>query len=391
MGRAAIHQAGFTAAVLGALVAATLVACSSNGGDLGPPSSVGACTSAPPFTVTPVAISDIQWVGPLGNLSPSGHVFPSNHTGIQTQFNPGAGTTVAPVVAPGNITIVQMVSQTSVRGTTTFHDYSMTFYPCSNMMMYFGHVSSLSASLTSQVGDFGSCDPTYVTGGVTVTLCRKDVNISLAAGETIGTLGGANEGAMDFGGSDTRTPALGYADPNRFPGSGDNSQQLHVICPIDYFTPAVRDQLRLHFGGGRTNSQRTVEPLCGAVMQDVPGAAQGRWFFDNTDLEDHHLALVHDQINPGMPVFSVGTSIATLPTNVYYFTAATTGRVNLDFNHVTSDGNIYCYEWTQPTPTRVLLQLTTSTHLKIEASTAPSGCGDPVTWAFSAAVTEFDR
>jgi hypothetical protein len=39
----------------------------------------------------------------------------------------------------------------------------------------------------------------------------------------------------------------------------------------------------------------------------------------------------------------------------------------------------------------VLLQLTTPTHLKIEASSAPSVCGDPAGWAFSAAAVEFNR
>jgi hypothetical protein len=53
--------------------------------------------------------------------------------------------------------------------------------------------------------------------------------------------------------------------------------------------------LRSLFGRG---VRRTAEPVCGQLMQDVPGSAQGRWYMGSSDMDDRNLALVHDNVIP---------------------------------------------------------------------------------------------
>lgn len=60
---------------------------------------------------------------------------------------------------------------------------------------------------------------------------------------------------------------------------------------------------------GRFTLRRIIAPTCGTIMQDIAGTAQGRWFFDTSSGEDRHLALVHDNVDPRVGVFSVGTSL----------------------------------------------------------------------------------
>src|SRR6185436_19954562 len=211
------------------------------------------------------------------------------------------------------------------------------------------------------------CDPPYTSGGITSTECHKQVEIQLPAGTVIGTAGGPSIPGIDFGGADRRVTALAFVNPARSYGSDTDFGQNHTICPLDYFVADVAEALRARLGRGA--QRRTMEPTCGSIMQDVANTAQGRWYFDNTVQDDPHLALAHENVDPRLGVISSGTSIPSLSSGARVFTPATTGRVNLDFQLVTSDGLIYCYEAfsTSPPPLRhVLIQLVSSARVKIE-------------------------
>jgi hypothetical protein len=165
-----------------------------------------------------------------------------------------------------------------------------------------------------------------------------------------------------------------------------------VVCPIDYVPAALQDSVRgLFMAEGR---YRTAEPVCGTVMQDVSGTAQGRWFINDDQNERLHLALVRDFIDPSIGAFSVGTSIPSLPTQLYRFEATDAGHVNLDFPLVTADGTIQCYETELrpgvPADRVILIRLLSGTRLRIEGVEETS-CGPPDTWSFTAAAVEFVR
>lgn len=83
-------------------------------------------------------------------------------------------------------------------------------------------------------------------------------------------------------------------------------------------------------------------------MQDVPGTAQGNWFLTETSSAftetDETIALVHDNVDPVIPVFSVSNTLPGTPTAAYRFSPVIgAGSVNRDFADVVP-GAVYCYE-----------------------------------------------
>ena len=362
-----------------ALVFSFAAACSkdSTGPDL---SGLPDCGATTLLTVTPMALSDIHEIAPLGNLNPPGHTFPTDHI----YFYPNVGPAV-PAVSPGNIRIVQaMLQKRTGGGQPEFDDYGLDFYPCATQHFYFAHISSISASLAAQLGPLdASCNSPYMTGGFTFQQCRKTVKVELAAGDTIGTAGGPGQGALDLGLIDDASAPLPFVDPARV-----NANTLHAACPVDQFVTAVRDSLRVRF---KVNgNQRTIPPVCGTVMQDVANTAQGRWYFDATTNEDHHLALVHTNWDPTIGAFSIGTSVPGTTATTMFFTPSTTSRTNRDFNLVTADGIIYCYQLTNFSG-HVFTQLVSNIQVKIEVFASGATCGDSSTWAFTASAATFDR
>lgn len=349
----------------------------------GPPSGMAACTGTAVLSRSPVALSALHEITPLGNLNPTGHVFPSDHI----YFIAPAGT-IADVVAPANIVISNVARQTrSGGGLPNVVDYIMTFFPCADVQFYFAHLGALSATVLAQVGSFDtSCNASYVTGGLTYQQCYKALSIPVTAGTPIATM----IGGLDWGGYDRRTPVLGYVDPARTVGGNGDFTSNHTICPIDYVTSDVAGPMRALFGG--RGARRTMEPVCGQVMQDVASTAQGRWYFGTAQQDDPHLALVHDNVDPTQGMFSVGSSIASLPSGVYGFKPASSGRVNADFSRVTADGNVYCYEspgqWVRAS--HILLRMPSVSSLEIGAANGAS-CGDPATWSLSGVSAQFAR
>lgn len=373
------------------LVAGATAACGSTGPD-GAPRSLAGCQGTEILTVAPISPVGLGEIIPLGSLSPPFHTHPTDHLYLNTLPTSAPGVTVgAAIVAPGSIVITEVSRQTRTGGTQYDGvNFGIAFFPCADVRMYFDHIVTLSADLTSKVGEITDCDPPYSSGGINSIECRKRVEINLAAGASIGTAGGLAFPGIDYGGADRRTPPLAFANPAR---SDDQAfGQLHTICPIDYYVPAVANALREKLG--RSGVRRTIAPVCGSVMQDLASTAQGRWFFDNTAQDDPHLALAHDNVDPRLGVISSGTSIPSLPTGARGFTPATSGRVNLDFALVGSDGMIYCYQSFTPLPPpparHVLIELTTATQLKIEGVVGAT-CGDPSTWNLSAGARSFTR
>lgn len=367
-------------------VIGSVLACSgdrSSGAITGPPAGMPGCTGNALLSRSPVALSALQEIDPLGNLNPPGHVFPSDHI----YFYQASGASFTPVVSPGEITITQVGLQTMTTGAATTSDYVIRFFPCADVMLYFYHLAALSPELKAQVGAItGGCNPSYVIGSTTYQQCYKEVSIALSAGAAVGTMGAS--GAIDLGAIDRRVPSLAYVNPGRTQGATGEFTANKTVCPIDYFTTDAATAMRALLGA--RNFKRVVAPVCGEVMQDVAGTAQGRWYFDNSDAEGAHLALVHDNADATLGAFSVGTSIASLPVGVYTFRPVLSGRLNADFSRVMADGNVYCYEVTSPSPQRIYVRMPDASTLQIGASPG-SSCGAQATWNAALAATTFKR
>jgi hypothetical protein len=365
--------------------------CDGNTGPDGVPQGIANCQGTEILSVAPVDTSAIREIVPLGNLSPPAHTTPTDHLYVQTLRTASGAAAVANIVSPGNIVIVEVSRQTRSGGSPNDGiNYGMRFFPCADVAMYFSHIVTLSPDLAARVGNFTDCDPPFTSGGITNVECRKQIEIRLAAGTLIGTIGGPTIPGVDWGGADRRVPKLAFVNPSRSYGNDNNFGQNNTICPVDYFVAPVANALRAKFGVNGVT--RTIPPVCGTIMQDVPNTAQGRWYFDNSLQDDLHLALAHDNADPRLGVISVGNSVPSLPLGNRKFTPVTTGRVNLDFSLV-ADTQIYCYQNLvgSPPPARhVLIQLVSPTRVRIDGALGAL-CGDPATWVFSLGAREFTR
>lgn len=168
---------------------------------------------------------------------------------------------------------------------------------------------------------------------------------------------------------------MAYANPSRY-------NQRHVVCPFDLFVGSLRDSFRPRFG--RTGTPRTIPPVCGTVMQDQAGTAQGNWFVGDVSAGSPEgwsksLALVHDNFDPGQAVVSFGGNGG----NAFKldFTPTSSGTVNREFSGITPGTEVYCFESAsqqgQQTSTqspsqparRAVIRLMSPTRLLFEAQT----------------------
>ena len=359
---------------------------------------------APLFEVSPLRLSDIQGINPLGNLNPPGHTFPSQHLYFyirrEDPTDDRSSPVRVPVFAPGHMWITSVSTSEYLSASPPFTDYSLYFSPCNQVSGYFHHVQTLTDDLLDRIGpyDVARCN-TYSPGGGAIRRCDKSLTIEVQAGELIGTTGDEGNLALDFGMRDDRVPALADANPSRHYSNRSGFDQFHLVCAIDYYPPDVRDRLRARLGDHFGGRPRTIEPICGEVEQDEPGTAQGKWYRPGTveepSPEGLHLALVHDNVDPSRGVFSVGTSVPGLGPNAWFFAPQPSGGVNRDFSQVTADGAVFCYDPVSrsgrpPSPPLViLLQLTSDTTLRIEKQDAAE-CGAG-SWAFGSNHAVFER
>jgi len=330
------------------------------------------------FNTSPVELSVLAGLVPLGNYNPSGHVFPTDH--IYPKIN---NNSEVALYSPGDIVFTSIsASQNITQGTT---DYSIYFQPCDELKVYFLHVISLTGKLANQPEAPYQWEGTYSTGGNTYRNYGKNVNISVSAGEQIGTVR-----SFDMGAYDTRM-TLNFANSSRWQNRSDYT---HTVCPINYYSGSLKDTLMAKFGNA-LGTLRTIEPICGAIEQDIVGTAQGNWFLEGTDNawsgEDPHLALIHDNIDPTKGVFSIGTSMSANGQGAggWIFSPSHTlpDYINKDFNEVSANGHVYCY-----TPYylsgRLILEMPNATTLKIERQ--DGNCDSPP-WVFSGNATTFER
>ena len=363
-----------------------------------PPPSPPDCptqVSEPLFEVSLVQMSDIRGIVPLGNLNPSGHALPSPHIYFYIRMTEAEPLIPAfvPVFAPVHIWITSIEYKQYSNPISS--DYTLKFKPCNQFSGYYHHVQDLSDDLLERAGPFegSACGRHSTASG-----CRKSVMIEMQAGELIGAAGGEGHLAMDFGAMDGRVPPLAYANPAHFWADPSGLDRFHLVCPIDYYAPEVRDWLRGRLGDFEGKNPRTVEPICGEVEQDEPGTAQGTWYLPSAPSfpEAPHLNLVHSNIDPALGAFSIGSLVPGLESIAHYFHPETSGRVNLDFSLVTTDANVYCYDSMfglaghPVSPAEIILiQLTNEGSLRFEKRDAAE-CGTGP-WDIASNFAEFER
>ncbi|MBN2536610.1 MAG: hypothetical protein JXB88_27250 [Spirochaetales bacterium] len=303
----------------------------------------------PLFTALPLDQENFTRFIPLGNLNPPGHTLPTDHHYfVLTDY-----LNIVPVYAPGKIWITEIRS--SYHHSEDFTDYDITFYACREVMAIYGHISSLSTELSNYYAD---APAEYSDTYDTFTITSKRLFVEIDSGEIIGTAGGnPGQHCLDFGVYDSRV-CYSFANPSRY-----HQHYKHAVPCLDYYEETLQNTLE-------SMCERSIEPIGGTVALDIPGSAQGNWFTpgEPTYPEDMNLALVHDNIDPAIPVFSVGTSISALPCGCYSFSVSGSGFANRDSCNISADGNLYNFPFNLGTPDSfiIVIQLVNANTLRIE-------------------------
>ena len=351
-----------------------------------------ACTGTE-YSVSPIDLGTPFNLDPLGHMSGvGGHMFPTDHI----YFYVPKATDTTPTInvySPGNIGIYQVASSRYLNAVPPFTDYTIRFSPCQGLLGFFFHVGELSPALSAAIGPINENCGTYPDGSI--YYCSKNVATYVNAGELLGTMTGrlgSTFTTLDLGAYDRTQPVLSFVSPAR-----QNPDALYTRCPLEPFQEPLKSLLEARLGEYDGSVLRTDPPVCGEFMQDVPNTAQGLWYVPGTPqapVQDitPHLALVHENVLTSTGVFSVGTSMSasSLPGAQYRFTTASAGQVNLDFDLVTANGTVYCYDsFSNLANSIILVELTSATTLKIERQTAAACGAGP--WSFTGSASSFER
>jgi hypothetical protein len=373
----------------GLVLAMVLISCAPACGK-NPAGPDANCGSALSFTALPVPLSAIKAATVLGNMGPPVHTIPTDHTGFYLN---GTGITLS---SPGALRV------TSVRTThylvSPFRqgqsDYSVTGNTCSGYTLTLGHIQTVVGKVESQTGS--ACE-TYSTANETVQACRNDnADIPFAAGEAIGTVGGATAGAFDFGLYQNGHQNF-FVNPSRY-----SSLTLSAVCPYDPFTSDLRAQINTVLGDpGQLASGET--PVCGSMNVDVAGTAAGIWVLQSAPVnqsgdETNFVALAPHPLFPQSgQTFSIGPAAiaSTLNAPVLRYPVSASGRVNRQFKSVTEDGQIYCYVHDAATANFSYFVRVSGGVLTIQNVTHAAGAtpcsADPASWAINGSALAFIR
>ncbi len=371
-----------------AVVAVVFIYMSGGAGSVNVLSSLPACGNETQFfTTLPTNFSNLANITPLGNLNPPQHTFPANHLYFGIGVSQNGVPLNTSLFAPGNTTIVSIGSNNANPQHT---EYTVYFSSCGQFLAYYDHVTSLSPTLRALfTPPFSECSTDPFTGRAQ---CVKNLDVKVSAGQYIGTAGGflGAPPSFDFAAVDYRLSPLAFTVQSHY-----DNMNLHYVCAINYFTPSLASRLDSILGLG--SEKRITPPICGSINQDVPGTAQGNWFPLGMNFASGNLsgtiALVHNNINTTIGVFSIGNSMTSLgfQSGLYSFDPKNSGLVNLDFEHV-RPGQVYCYETafgfgslqSQTMPSTVILvQLLDNSTLRIGLLPGSSGSCGTGPWNFT--------
>lgn len=367
-----------------------------------------ACTTEhPPFDTFPIALNEVSTITPLGHLDPPSHNFPVPHLYVNYAKQKDGNPVNVTFVSPGSITvsdigIVTIVSDAS--NGKTYYDYKVSFTACDGLLSgYFIHLYQLSPQLANALGPISnnqlngmimgheSFGPGVDAADINY---HKSVDVNLSSGATLGTAGGdANFTTnFDFGLSDARVD--GQTADSAIWKPNDNN----YVCGLNYFSQAIRSALYSKIGDYNQLSP-AANQQCGEVYQDKSGTALGVWLTKGTrtqnqtiwSLNPHVISLIHNNINPNnfMVGFSsdVEQALGLADNSAYVVTPRTSGNINVPFDQVIPNGQVYCYQTTQQYSSTgqagisFILEMTSPTSLRM--GTIPgNSCGNGP-WNFS--------
>lgn len=385
-----------------------------------PNDSLPDCSAGTPvFNQHFIDLTKVESITPAGTVNGSDHFIPI-HVMYITGKKAADGSRLhpdTPIVAPGNVLVTAVEWRKkqffgSNRVWQTVDDWYVTIAPCKQLRFRFHHLSSLST-----VGQWlaerafhiknGQNDGPLETwcdlpGGAAAgaKLCYGLVNANLGAGTLIGTVffglwDSFNLSVKDYNPltpipallpgmpSATGNPPVANYDRynlsyqelaarqstvpsqilfDEISPSRTRDNGLYVRCHADYFSEAVRAELKSFFGKSEDPS---IQPWpagwgsmpCGRFLHDDPGKLKGSWFRDDQPTtfipDDEATAMsLFNAPHGNAPVISIGTALTSSPLPPLTFEPNATGTINRPFNQTSYVTNgpqtLYCYDHLQP-------------------------------------------
>lgn len=292
------------------------------------------CGDGPVLTQSPIDLSVIDTISPLGSINPPEHTIPTDHNYFMYKYE--RPDERYDMVAPADIVVTSLGFSGEVNnGETKNADYSIIFSPCRGLSFRFSHVNALKGKLEGEIGLEGEnadCRTDRPTTQRSIMNCGKDVDISISVGEVVGLVGDKYVAAWDFW-----AHKQDYVNPNIV--GVDYRYDTDAICGLDYFTDEIKSQMY-------AKVKRIGEPKCGEVGQDKTDTLQGSWFA-HKDPEDartdwnSHFTLAHTSEDAGKGIMAVAGKIADAFT--YTFDPKHEGTINREPGE-TAAGTLYCYQ-----------------------------------------------
>ncbi|MFW6149189.1 MAG: M23 family metallopeptidase [Atribacterota bacterium] len=249
-------------------------------------------------------------INPLGDLSPEGHTFPTDHGAFWLTHASGSNP-VDNVYAPadGAIIRIRYTKETNYNDYMVFIAHTNTFYS------YIGHMSEIDSSILGETGTLSEGENNFDQNPVMVT-----------KGQIIGKTGGTNgeQNSMYWGILDA-DKTLQYANSDRY------NIYSHAAHFIEYCDEPLQTTLKNQIGSAPPyNYKRTAEPLWGEVdyYKDHLNTLVGNWFHNSINENDpmaefdKHLSFVYDMWDPTQIRIGIGGTLAVTAT-VYKVTGNT--------------------------------------------------------------------
>jgi hypothetical protein len=338
-----------------ALMLVLAVACGGKGNPTAPASGAGGSNTgssgatgagvAPGtalFTQSPIDVSVISSIVPIGNLNPPDHTLPTNHAYF---FHPSAAN--ADVRAPAAGTV-----GTITRGADGGDD-QLIVTAAPGFDYYLAHI-------------------------------RLDAGVAqgarLTAGQRLGVTASA-AGAMDLG-IINNAVTLFFARPERYiPGT------LHGDSPLKYFADPVKADLyaKVARSGGDKDGQ---------INFDQAGRLAGNWFApdllpvsatENFGNGPKHLAFVRDVTDPSRVRISIGGTLSIA--GAYYVQSGATDPADVSTSSGRVAYQLFIVPQAQLPAAMMMVQLLAEDRIRVEAFPA----GTPLTTEFTGAALPYIR
>lgn len=352
-----------------------------------------------------IDINKITSMTPLGNLNPPGHTSPVDHIYFSTDSD-----AKIPVYAPADAWVTNIISVAMDAGQGFEpYGYVIQLTICDGLVLDFANNTDISQPLKDEiVNQKGDCnDGPKKEGHVgPERQCFYSINYKVSSGDQIGYVQRAvrSDGNYDF---QFEIWAANYNEPS--PSNidwsyYDDNRYAHIMCPFDLYTGSLKQQFYAKLGGidqkstkdektGKqmkntsTFKQRTIEPICGTVNQNLVGTIQGMWFGEgwknrkdkNMSENIKQFSFLHWNVDPTYAEIGNAGEITGGESGQIQFIANHTGTIDREPSEVKADGQVYCYNYSvakdgrQPSSGKILTKLVDDRHLKLEYQSGNCG------------------